>query len=427
MRAFNIAIAGLGTVGAGVVRLLRENAGLMEARAGRPIVIKAVSARDKNKARSCDLHSVEWADDPLALPQISGVDAVVELIGGSDGVAYEIAKAAFKNGKHLVTANKALLACHGAELARQAESRKLQLSYEAAVAGGIPIIKTLRESLAGNRILSVQGILNGTCNYILTRMQEAHLGFDAALREAQQCGFAEADPSADIDGHDTAHKISILAALAFGIMPGADFMQIEGIRHITAGDLRFAEQLGYRIKLLGVARMTENGLEQRVGPSLVPKVLSLAHADGALNAVMMRNKYGGDVVLQGEGAGAEPAASSVLADVIDLARGLSLPVFGIPAAQLKKSLAPESDAAKSRFYMRLQAMDKPGVVADISAVLRDERISIESLLQHGRSQADVPVVIVTHATWAAAIRAAADKIARLPAIVEQPCLLRIED
>jgi homoserine dehydrogenase len=423
----NIAIAGLGTVGAGVVRLLQANADLIKARAGKPVAIKAVSARDKNKRRDCDLKGVEWVDDPLALASMPDIDVVVELIGGANGAAKEIAEAALNNGKHLVTANKALLAAHGTVLAQLADKNKRQLAFEASVAGGIPVIKTMREALAGNKIASVRGILNGTCNYILTRMGQAGLSFEAALREAQDHGYAEADPAADIDGFDAAHKIAILAALAFGAEPDIQGVAVEGIRHIQQADLQFAEDLNCRVRLLGIARVSEGKLEQRIGPALVPKSLPLAQVSGALNAVLIRGNFNGDLMLEGEGAGAEPTASSVVADLIDIARGHFAPAFGIQAAQLRKFM-PAAAAQASRHYMRLKVMDKPGVVADISAVLRDEHISIESLLQRGRSAVDsVPVVIVTHAAKADAMKRAADKISRIGTVKEKPCVLPIEE
>jgi homoserine dehydrogenase len=423
----NIAIAGLGTVGAGVMRLLRNNADLIAARAGKPITVRAVSARTKNKQRDCDLSGIEWVDDPRKLGAMQGIDVVVELVGGAEGTAREIADLALGNGKHLVTANKALLAAHGAALARAAEKNKVQLSFEASVAGGVPIIKTIREALAGNRINAVRGILNGTCNYILTRMGQSGLTFQAALQEAQQKGYAEADPAADIDGHDAAHKIAILAALAFGAEPDIKSVRVQGIRHITPVDLQFAEELGCRIRLLGVARMNDGKLEQRVGASLVPKSLPLAQVSGPLNAVMVNGDFAGDLMLEGQGAGADPTASAVVADIIDIARGNFTPAFGVPAVKLKTFGAAQA-MRQQRSYIRLQVMDKPGVVADISAILRDEAISIESLLQRGRSTTDsVPVVIVTHEADAAAMERAMNKIAKVKTVVEQPCLLPIED
>jgi homoserine dehydrogenase len=422
-----IAIAGLGTVGSGVVRLLHNNAELIAARAGCGVDVKAVSARDKNRKRDCDFSGIAWIDDSRQLASLPDVDAVVELIGGVEGVARELAEASLKNGKHYVTANKALVAAHGAALARLGEKNGAHLLFEASVAGGIPVIKTLREGLAGNRVSILRGILNGTCNYILTRMQEAGLSFEDALLEAQTKGYAEADPSADIDGHDTANKLAILAALAFGAEPDLAAVSVEGIRRIVPLDLKFAAELECRIKLLGVARASEGGVEQHVSPCLVPVSSPLARVDGAMNAILIHGDFVGDVTLEGAGAGAEPTASAVVADLIDLARGRAVRAFGLPAAGLGKlNKAPASVAA--RHYLRLQVMDKPGVVADIAAILRDEEISIEALLQRGTPVAgSVPVVITTHDANTAAMKRAADKIARLPVVAAPPCVLRIED
>lgn len=422
-----IAIAGLGTVGAAVARLLQQNAKLISARAGTVITLRAVSSRNKAKKRDCDLSSITWVDDPCMLPHMPDVDGVVELIGGADGIAYEVAHATLKAGKSLITANKALLAKHGVDLAKLAEANKTNIFYEASVAGGIPIIKTMREGLAGNNITSVQGILNGTCNYILTRMREAYLDFGTALLEAQHLGYAEADSTSDIDGHDTANKLALLSALAFGAEPDLASIRVEGIRHIKPLDLQFAEELGCRIKLLGVARLTGDGLEQSVGPSLVSKNSSLARVNGALNAVAMHGDFVGDITLEGQGAGAGPTASAVVADLIDFARGHKLPVFGVLASALKKLPAVKT-GHEARYYMRLQVMDKPGVVADISAILRDADISIETLLQRAKSATEsVPVVMTTHDANSAAIHKAIELIAKVPTVMEKPCLLRIED
>jgi homoserine dehydrogenase len=421
----NIAVAGLGTVGAEVVRLLQTNAALIAARAGNPIAVKAVSARSKSKKRNCDLAGVTWIDEPKQLAS-QNADIIVELMGGADGAAKELAEAALKSGKHLVTANKALIAAHGVALAKLAEAHKAQLSFEAAVAGGIPVIKAIREGLAGDNVQTVRGILNGTCNYILTRMGEAKLSFKDALLEAQKLGYAEADPAADIDGHDTANKLAILSALAFGAEPDLASVRVEGIRAITPLDLQFAEELGCRVKLLGVARLTGSGIAQRVAPALVANHLPLAQVNGALNAVLIQATSVGSLALQGPGAGASPTANAVIADIIDIARGHRTSAFSTPQAQLKK-LKPAA-APAGRYYIRLQVMDKPGVVADIAAILRDEAISIESLLQRATSQTNsVPVVITTHAAEDAAMRRAAEKMAKLPAVSEKPCLLQIED
>ena len=422
----SIAIAGLGTVGAAVINQLQTGAALISARAGLPVEVKAVSARDKSRKRDCDLSGITWVDNPQDLATLSGIDVVVELIGGAEGAARTLAESALRAGKHVVTANKALIAAHGPALAKLAEAGKAQLSFEAAVAGGIPVIKTLREGLAGDDVSMLHGILNGTCNFILTRMHDANLNFAIALAEAQNLGYAEADPAADIDGHDTANKLAILAALAFGVEPDLATVQVEGIRRITALDLQFAEELGCRVKLLGVARQTAQGIEQRVGPSLVPMHSPLAQVDGVLNAVLLRGARVGDITLEGRGAGGSPTANAVVADIIDITRGTRTHAFSVPAAKLRKASAAKAQA--TRYYIRLQVSDRPGVVADIASILRDEAISIESLLQRGQSQVEsVPVVITTHASDTAAMRRAADKIAALPTVTERPCLIPIED
>jgi homoserine dehydrogenase len=407
--------------------LLNRNAEVIAARAGRPVTVVAVSARDKNRKRDCDLSGIPWIEDSLRLASHADVDVVVELIGGAEGAARTLVQAAMQNGKHCVTANKALLATHGVELAALAEQKPCHLRFEASVAGGIPIIKTLREGMAANKISLLRGILNGTCNYILTRMRDGELSFHTALAEAQAKGYAEADPSADIDGHDTANKLAILSALAFGVQPDLESMEIEGIRRITDLDIRLAGELGYRIKLLGMARRTDHGVQQQVGPCLVPKSSSLAHVQGAMNAVLAHGDFVGDLVLEGAGAGAEPTASAVVADIIDIARSQPIPVFGVPASILAK-MSRSASTATTKYYLRLQVMDKPGVVADIATILRDEAISIESLLQHGVSVTEsVPVVITTHPVSTSAMRRAIEKIARLTVITAPPCLMRIEE
>lgn len=422
----NIALAGLGTVGSGVVRLLQKNADLVAARAGKPIRITAVSARDKNRHRDCDLSGMTWVDDARALATLPDIDVVIELIGGAEGVARELAEASLKKGRHYVTANKALLATHGAELAALAEKHQVQLQFEASVAGGIPVLKALREGLVGNRMAGVRGILNGTCNYILTLMQSKGMSFAEALQQAQGKGYAEADPSADIDGHDTAYKLAILTALAFGVKPDFTSIKVEGIRQVEAIDVKLAEELGYRIKLLGMARAREDGIEQRVGPCLVPVESPLAKVDGAMNAIVLQGDFVGDLMLQGAGAGADPTASAVVADIVDVVCGARNPSFGIDTPRM--TTLKSAKAAFTRHYLRLQVMDKPGVVADIAAILRDEAISIESFIQHGKSANEsVPVVITAHAADTAAMRNAAQKMAKLAVVAAPPCVMRIED
>jgi len=423
MTPLRIGIAGLGTVGAGVVQLLAQNADLITVRAGRPISVVAVSARDRARNRGVSLDGVIWCDDPLEL--VEHADVMVELIGGSDGVAKQLTEAALSAGRHVVTANKALLAIHGAALAHAAQVAGVVLSFEAAVAGAIPAIKILREGLAANRISYVAGILNGTCNYILTRMAAEGRDFSEILADAQALGYAEADPAFDIDGIDTAHKLAILAALAFGHPPSFDAIHIEGIRGISALDITFARELGYRIKLLGIAQRTEAGVSMRVHPAMVPEQNLLAAVDGVFNAVLFEADFAGRIFAQGRGAGAHPTASAVVADLIDLARGASTPVWGQGALTAVEAVPIAQHAGA--YFLRLMVVDQPGVLADVTGILRDHGISLESMLQHGRMPGEaVPIVLVTHDTIEAAIAAACRQIEALDAVLEPPALIRIE-
>ena len=422
-----IGIAGLGTVGAGTFRLLQDNRDLLVSRTGRRLEVTAVSAREAGRDRGLDLGGVRWHADARALAEDPSVDLVCELIGGSEGTALELVRAALRRGKSVVTANKALLAHHGAELALDAEAAGVQLRFEAAVAGGIPIVKSLREGLAANRIQRVFGILNGTCNFILTTMRATGREFADVLAEAQALGYAEADPAFDVDGIDAAHKLALLAALAFGGRPRFDAIHIEGIRHVSAMDIAFADQLGYRIKLLGVARMTSAGLEQRMHPCMVPAHAPIAQVDGVFNGVVVEGDQVGSVVHEGRGAGAGPTASAVVGDIVDIARGLSLPTFGVPARVLADHAIAPMAAHAGSYYIRLMVVDEPGVLADISAVLRDHAVSIESLIQRGRNPGQaVPIVLTSHDTTEADMRGALDRIAALPAVLEPPRMIRIE-
>jgi homoserine dehydrogenase len=421
-----VGIAGLGTVGAGVLRLLRDNAEIISARAGQNIVVTAVSARDRGRDRGVSLDGMAWFDDPVALAT-ADVDVVVELIGGSEGPAKALAEATLAAGKGFVTANKALLAVHGAALAQSAEAAGLALGFEAAVAGGIPVIKSLREGLSANRITRVSGILNGTCNYILTVMREEKRDFADVLADAQALGYAEADPSFDIDGVDAAHKLAILAGLAFGGPVDFDAAHVEGIRRISALDIAFAEELGYRIKLLGIARRTEQGVELRVHPAMVPGKNLLAGVDGVFNAVLIDGDAAGQVFLQGRGAGAGPTASAVVADLVDIARGIRLPMFGVAGARLGATEKITISQHKGAYFLRLMVVDQPGVLAEVTAILRDHGISLESMLQHGRKPGEaVPIVFLTHETDEAAVAGALARIAALPAVLAPPALIRIE-
>ncbi|MBL8662161.1 MAG: homoserine dehydrogenase [Candidatus Odyssella sp.] len=423
-----IAVAGLGTVGAGLVKLLASQAALLEARCGRRLVVTAVAARDRHKQRDIDISKFAWFDDPVEMARSADADAVVELIGGADGPAKALAEAAFARKRHVVTANKAMLAHHGAALAAAAERAGVTLGYEAAVAGGIPIVKALREGLAGNRIQRVYGILNGTCNYILTVMRESGRSFADVLADAQKMGYAEADPSLDVDGVDTAHKLAVLASLAFGTAVDFDAVSVAGIRNVSPMDLEYAGELGFRIKLLAIGRRTAKGIEQRVHPCMIPAETALARVDGVFNAVMVDGDFAGNTVYVGRGAGQNPTASAVASDLVDLARGARSPAFGVPAAKLAKLEAAPMAEHRGRYYIRLMVRDQPGVIADVSAALRDERVSMESMLQRGRSETKaVPVVLTTHETVEAAMLRALDRIGRLDSVIEPPCMIRIEE
>jgi homoserine dehydrogenase len=422
-----VAVAGLGTVGAGVVKLLAANAETVAARCGRPVVVTAASARDPRKDRGIPLSGIDWYEDAETMAAHAPCDAVVEVIGGAEGTARRVVDAAIARGRHVVTANKALLAHAGAELARAAESRGVVLAYEAAVAGGIPIIKSLREGLAANRVQRVYGILNGTCNYILTQMRRSGRAFDDVLGEAQRLGYAEADPSFDIDGVDAAHKLAILAAVAFGTEVDIAGVHVEGIRHVGALDIRFAGELGFRIKLLGLARLTEAGLEQRVHPCMVPLETPIAHVEDVFNAVVAEGDFVGRVVSEGRGAGAGPTASAVVADLMDIARGRAPMTFAVPATRLARVAAAPIAAHRGAYYIRLMVRDRPGVIADVTAALRDQEVSLESMIQRGRHPDEmVPVVLTTHETREDSLRRALDRIEALDTVLETPRLIRIE-
>jgi len=426
--SLKIAIAGLGTVGAGVVSLLRRNMALLERHAGRKLELVAVSARDQSRERLIDLTGVPWYTDAVAMAALPGVDVVIELIGGSDGVARQVVTTALGQGKHVVTANKALLAHHGTTLARLADAKGVALGFEAAVAGGIPILKALREGLAANHIQRVCGILNGTCNYILSQMRETKRDFAVVLAEAQSLGYAEADPSFDIDGIDAAHKLALLAAVAFGNNVNFAGVHVEGIRHVTAVDIAFAADLGYRIKLLGLARLTEHGIEQRVHPCMVPLTTSIAHVEGVFNAVMVEGDFVGRVTLEGRGAGSDPTASAVMADVLDIATGRGAPGFTVPAAALLERASAPMARHRGAYYVRLMVLDRPGVIADITAAFRDEAVSMEQMLQRGRAPGEaVPVVLTTHDTEEAAMMRALDRIRALDTVLEPPRMIRVEN
>ena len=425
--ALRIAIAGLGTVGAGVLQVVAKNGALIARRGGRPLEIVAVSARDKSKSRGVDLGRIKWFDNAAKMAAEADCDVVVELIGGAEGIARRVCETALAGGRHVVTANKALLAHHGTALAAQAEARGLTIAYEAAVAGGIPIIKSIREGLAANRLHRVYGILNGTCNYILTQMRKSGSAFADVLADAQKLGYAEADPSFDVDGVDAAHKLAILAGVAFGTRIDIGAVHVEGIRRIGAVDIQFARELGYRIKLLGIAELGEAGLMQRVHPCMVPLETPIAHVEDVYNAVVAEGDFVGRVVAEGRGAGAGPTASAVVADIVDIAHGRRPMTFQLPAGELATPPRLGISERKGGYYIRLDVIDRPGVIADVTAALRDEKVSLASMLQRGRAPDErVPVVLVTHETREAAMSRALDRIAKLGAVLEAPVVVRIE-
>lgn len=423
MTPLKIAIAGLGTVGVGLVKLLTDNNPEISKRAGREIEIVAISARDKSKYRGVDLSKFQWIDDPVKLAD-TDADVIVELMGGEGGSAYALVKTALEKGKTVVTANKALLAHHGVELAQIAEKTIAGLLFEAAVAGGIPAIKVLREGLSGNKIRKLYGILNGTCNYILTTMETSGRDFPDVLKEAQDLGYAEAEPSLDVDGGDTAHKLCLLSSLAFGIVPDLEKISTNGIRPITAEDIQAADELGYKIKLLGQAECINGQVVQLVEPCLVPKNNSLAHTSGVLNAVYVDSEPVGSTFIEGRGAGAGPTASAVMADLIDLARGNRIAPFNQPVAGLQSGATGQAAAKTGSYYIRLKVLDQPGVIAEIAAILRDYKISIESLIQRGRDpDQPVSIVLTTHDAKREDMNSAAAKIGKLSTIIGEPLVL----
>ncbi|WP_113911959.1 homoserine dehydrogenase [Roseovarius dicentrarchi] len=420
-----LGIAGLGTVGTGVVRIIRQKADLLAARAGRPVTISAVSARSRGKERGVPLDDYAWEDDPVALAQRDDVDIFVELMGGDDGPAKDATEAAIAAGKDVVTANKALLAHHGHALALAAEDAGRVIRFEAAVAGGIPVIKALTEGLAGNDMTRVMGVMNGTCNYILTRMQSAGLPYEDVFQEASDLGYLEADPQLDVGGIDAAHKLSLLAAIAFGCRVDFDAVQMEGIGAITIEDINHAADMGYRIKLLGVAQMTGRGLEQRMTPCLVPATSPLGQLEGGTNMVVLEGDNVEQIVLRGPGAGMGPTASAVTGDVMDIARGFRLPMFGQPARSLAQS-QPATGGTPAPYYLRMSLTDKPGALAKVATALGDAGISINRMRQYDHSGPDAPVLIVTHKAGRADLDAALAALPGLGVVTDTPIALRIE-
>lgn len=421
---FKIAIAGLGTVGGGVVKALAARGEELSRRAGRTLEIIAVSARDKKKAR--DFAVTGWTDDVLSLAK-GDADVVVELIGGEEGIARQLVETALANGKHVVTANKALLAKHGLALAQLAEKNKVTLKFEAAAAGGIPIVKALREGLIAHGVDAVKGILNGTCNYILTEMESSGRAFDDVLKEAQAKGYAEADPTLDVGGGDTAHKLALLAAIAFGTAPNLDAVAVEGIQHITPDDIAFASEFGFRIKLLGVARRVDGKIDQRVNPAMVRVRSALANVGGAANGVSVDAGEAGTFFFSGRGAGEAPTASAVIADIVEAACGAPSPVFGRPVADLKPMTPADGKAAVSPWYLRFEVLDVPGVLASIAGNLAEAGVSIESMIQRVRAPgAPVAIVMITHETSQASVERALKAIGASDKVRGRPCMIPME-
>lgn len=432
--ALKVGIAGLGTVGASLVRIIQNRANELATTCGRAIVITAVTARDRSRDRGIDISGITWFDTPQKLAAEADIDVFVELMGGANGPAADSVRAALERGLHVVTANKALLAASGVELAKIAEEKGALLNFEAAVAGGIPVIKALRESLTGNTVSRVYGIMNGTCNYILTRMEKEGLSFADCLREAQRLGYAEADPAFDIEGNDTAHKLAILTTLAFGSEIAADEIYLEGITNISIEDIRAASDLGYRIKLLGVAQKTESGIEQRVHPTMVPHDTVIAQVDGVTNAVAVESDILGELLMVGPGAGGNATASAVLGDIADIAKSRPgaqrVPVLGTPAAALAPYKRARMRSHEGGYFIRLTVADRTGVFASIAARMAENAISLESIVQRAKPEAgddsSKTIILVTHATTEASIRKAVDAIKTESYLVGEPQVIRIE-
>ena len=433
-QSLRVGIAGLGNVGASVIRLLDRQSAALASRTGRSITVTAVCARERGRDRGVDVSGFAWFDDPVALARSPDIDLFVELMGGSEGAAREAVEAALAAGKSVVTANKALLAAHGMALAKLAEDKHVALAFEASVAGGIPIVKTLREGLAGNQIVRVYGILNGTCNYILSRMELEGLSFEACLKEAQRLGYAEADPTFDIGGFDSANKLAILTALAFGTAVDLEAIHVEGIQSITLADLKAADELGYRIKLLGVAQRTAGGIEQRVHPTMIPKSSSVAQVMGVTNAVTIDADAVKELTLVGPGAGGDATASAVVADIADIAKGIRSAPFGLPVADLETATRLPMQRHEGGYYIRLSVHDRPGAAAAIATRMAERQISLESIVQRSRpakpgevsSIGVVPVILMTYATSETTIREVLEAVVKDGYIAERPQVIRIE-
>ena len=424
-KPLRLGIAGLGTVGVGVIKIIQNKLSLLEARTGKQILISAVTAKSKTKERGIDLSSYAWERDPVSLANREDIDVFIELIGGHEGAAKEAVEIAISKGKNVVTANKALLAHHGHKLALQAEENGSILRFEAAVAGGIPVIKSLTEGLAGNSITRIMGVMNGTCNYILTRMESSGLGYEEVFSEANELGYLEADPNLDIGGIDAAHKLSILSSIAFGTEVNFNGVELDGIDKITINDIHQAADMGFRIKLLGVSQMTSSGLEQRMSPCLVPTSSPLGQLEGGTNMIVIEGDQVGQIVLRGAGAGEGPTASAVVSDISDLARGISLATFGQPAKTLKKASSSKSKTP-APYYLRMLLHDEPGALAKITKILSQFNVSIDRMRQYGHEDENAPVLIVTHEIKHEDLMTAIQELPNTQVLKAQPLAIRIE-
>ena len=424
-KPLRLGIAGLGTVGVGVIKIIQNKLSLLEARTGKQILISAVTAKSKTKDRGIDLSSYQWEKDPVSLAKREDIDVFIELIGGHEGAAKEAVEIAISKGKNVVTANKALLAHHGHELALKAEENGSILRFEAAVAGGIPVIKSLTEGLAGNSITRIMGVMNGTCNYILTRMESSGLGYEEVFSEANELGYLEADPNLDIGGIDAAHKLSILSSIAFGTEINFNGVELDGIDKITINDIHQAADMGFRIKLLGVSQMTSSGLEQRMSPCLVPTGSPLGQLEGGTNMIVMEGDQVGQIVLRGAGAGEGPTASAVVSDITDIARGISLATFGQPAKTLKKASSSKSKTP-APYYLRMLLHDEPGALAKITKILSQFNVSIDRMRQYGHEDENAPVLIVTHEIKHEDLMTAIQELPNTQVLKAQPLAIRIE-
>ena len=421
-----LGIAGLGTVGIGVLKILESHAKLINQRSDRTIELVAVSAKTRSKERGISLKEFEWESEITNLARRADIDVFLELIGGEENPAKEAIEIALNSGKHVITANKALISKHGQQLAILAEKNNVSLKFEAAVAGGIPAIKTLIESLAGNKITRIMGVMNGTCNYILTRMESANLSYEKVFNEAKALGYLEADPTLDVGGIDASHKLSILSSIAFGTQIEMNAIDIQGIEQITIQDIEHVREMGYRIKLLGVSELTDEGLEQRMQPCLVPAASPIGQLENAMNMIIFDGDNSGQIILRGAGAGEGPTASAVMSDIIDVARGAYIPTFGCPAKDLTKS-KKASTSTESAYYVRTKLKDAPGVLAKMASALGNNKISIDQMHQTQHADVAAPVFIVTHKTLPETLRRALKEVVKTGVTMEDPVALRIEE